>query len=353
MQLGKLAARGLVNAVSPGQLVHIMDQSSNRRFLVDTGAAFSVFAHSSPGPPCEPALAGAASQSIPCWGEQQFQLSFTGKAFSWPFLLAAVQFPIIGVDFLCHFGLLVDPASNQLVDRLTMRAIPGCPPEPGVSFSMASSLQPSLQPSMAESLFSLASPQVHRSLHIGLPAGPPASSPPTGLYSSSPASTLHTGLLLVASTATCGMQVGASGSQRVNAPSGSHGVPLEAATQTGHPAASASWVAKLLGNFPDVVNASGSLSPPVHDVQHHIKTNGPPMASRFRRLEGAKLEASRKEFEAMESDGIVQRSTSPWAYPLHMEPKKDGSWRPCRDFRRLNRVTEADVYPLPNMLDFF
>jgi hypothetical protein len=30
----------------------------------------------------------------------------------------------------------------------------------------------------------------------------------------------------------------------------------------------------------------------------------------------------------------------------------DGSWRPCRDFWQLNLVTEPDVYPLPNMLDF-
>jgi hypothetical protein len=69
-------------------------------------------------------------------------------------------------------------------------------------------------------------------------------------------------------------------------------------------------------------------------------------------LEGAKLEAARKEFEVMEREGIVQRSTSPWASPLHMVPKKDGTWRPCGDFRRLNLVMEADVYPLPNMLDF-
>jgi hypothetical protein len=48
----------------------------------------------------------------------------------------------------------------------------------------------------------------------------------------------------------------------------------------------------------------------------------------------------------------VQRSTSPWASPLHMVMKKDGSWRPCGDFRRLNLVTEPDTYPLPNMLDF-
>ena len=35
-----------------------------------------------------------------------------------------------------------------------------------------------------------------------------------------------------------------------------------------------------------------------------------------------------------------------------MVRKADGSWRPCGDFRRLNLVTEPDVYTLPNMLDF-
>jgi hypothetical protein len=42
VQLGKLACRGLVNTVSPGGLVHVVDHLSNRRFLVDTGAVFSV-----------------------------------------------------------------------------------------------------------------------------------------------------------------------------------------------------------------------------------------------------------------------------------------------------------------------
>ena len=35
-----------------------------------------------------------------------------------------------------------------------------------------------------------------------------------------------------------------------------------------------------------------------------------------------------------------------------MVPKKDCSWRPCGNFRRLNLVTKPDRYPLPNMLDF-
>jgi hypothetical protein len=51
-----------------------------------------------------------------CWGEQRRQLSFHGRRFEWTFLLADVNFPIIGVDFLRHHSLLVDPAGSRLVD---------------------------------------------------------------------------------------------------------------------------------------------------------------------------------------------------------------------------------------------
>ncbi|MFN9978816.1 MAG: hypothetical protein ACK53Y_02820, partial [bacterium] len=53
--------------------------------------------------------------TIPCWGEKEFELSFDNKRFKWPLLLAAVKFPILGVDFLRHHRLLVDPAANCLV----------------------------------------------------------------------------------------------------------------------------------------------------------------------------------------------------------------------------------------------
>ncbi len=69
-------------------------------------------------------LAGPDSQSIPCWGERKTDLIFNGRRFAWTFLLADVQFPIIGVDFPRHFRLLVDIAAGRLVDTASSQSFP-------------------------------------------------------------------------------------------------------------------------------------------------------------------------------------------------------------------------------------
>jgi hypothetical protein len=100
------------------------------------------------------------------------------------------------------------------------------------------------------------------------------------------------------------------------------------------------------------VNLQKSLPATTKGVEHHIVTRGPSVTARFRRLEAEKLAAAKAEFLQLEKEGIVRRSDSPWASPLHMVRKPDGSWRPSGDYHRLNLVTEPDAYPLPNMMDF-
>jgi hypothetical protein len=99
LQLGKLASWGWLNTVTPSPLVHIENQLAKRRFLVDTGASFSIYPFSSKAAPTGPTLFGSAGKLILCWGEKSISMQFNNRKFTWTFLLAAVSFPIIGVDF--------------------------------------------------------------------------------------------------------------------------------------------------------------------------------------------------------------------------------------------------------------
>ena len=49
--------------------------------------------------------------------------------------------------------------------------------------------------------------------------------------------------------------------------------------------------------------------------------------------------------------GIIRPSKSSWAAPALMIKKPNGSFRMCIDYRRLNKVTIKDVYPLPRIQD--
>jgi hypothetical protein len=91
---------------------------------------------------------------------------------------------------------------------------------------------------------------------------------------------------------------------------------------------------------------------PILGVEHHIHNGShPPVIAKSRCLDPEKLQIAKAEFKRLESTGIIHRSKSPWASPLHMVPKKDGSWRPCGYYCCLNLVTTLDKYPLPNMQD--
>ena len=77
----------------------------------------------------------------------------------------------------------------------------------------------------------------------------------------------------------------------------------------------------------------------------------PPIKQQPYRTPVVHREKIAKLVEEMQQQEIIQPSSSPWASPVVLVPKKDGTDRFCIDYRRLNAVTRKDVYPLPRIDD--
>lgn len=72
-----------------------------------------------------------------------------------------------------------------------------------------------------------------------------------------------------------------------------------------------------------------------------------PIKSRAYRAPHAQLENIENLIDEMLENKIVSPSNSPWASPVVIIKKKDGTDRFCIDYRKLNNLTVKDNYPIP------
>jgi hypothetical protein len=114
-----------VCTITTGRLF-ITDRNTKRQFLVDTGSDLCVY-------PCrliprhmervDYDLCAANGSTIHTYGWLPLSLNLgLCRDFTWRFVVANVTHPIIGMDFLSHFGLLVHCRNNCLLDGVTMSA---------------------------------------------------------------------------------------------------------------------------------------------------------------------------------------------------------------------------------------
>lgn len=83
---------------------------------------------------------------------------------------------------------------------------------------------------------------------------------------------------------------------------------------------------------------------------HNIDTgDSPPIRQYPRRLPYHYRDEVDKQVKDMLSQRVIQPSISPWASPVVLVKKKDGSYRFCIDYRKLNLVTKQNAKPLQLM----
>lgn len=105
----------------------------------------------------------------------------------------------------------------------------------------------------------------------------------------------------------------------------------------------------LLSDFQDVL----CDVPGFTDVDSHRIDVGDAVPSRSHpyRMGPERKKALDEEISKLLESGKIEPSSSPWASPVVMVPKRGGTYRMCIDYRKLNSVTKIDAYPMPSVDD--
>ena len=102
----------------------------------------------------------------------------------------------------------------------------------------------------------------------------------------------------------------------------------------------------------DVFSAKGEPTGQCGLTELRIKTRGAPICQKEYRTPLSKCKLIDAAIREMLEDGVIRPSSSPWASPVTLVPKKDGSIRFCVD-KKLNSKAEKDTCPLHLIQDIF
>ncbi|UYV77041.1 K02A2.6-like [Cordylochernes scorpioides] len=115
-----------------------------------------------------------------------------------------------------------------------------------------------------------------------------------------------------------------------------------------------SQVLTLLSGYGEMFTAQDEYKGRTHLVKHQIKTTSDiPIRKNPYRVSLKERNIISDQINSMLKNGIISHSSSPWASPIILVKKKNGTFRFCVDYRNLNSVTVKDQYPLPRIDDCF
>ena len=103
---------------------------------------------------------------------------------------------------------------------------------------------------------------------------------------------------------------------------------------------------RVIEEYQDVFSKEGNPISSTSLVEQEIHTTGLPIRLPFRRQNPIVRDIEQQQVKEMLRDEVIRPSTSPWASPVVMVKKKDGSMRFCVDFSKMN-----DAHPLPRIDD--
>jgi hypothetical protein len=88
-------------------------------------------------------------------------------------------------------------------------------------------------------------------------------------------------------------------------------------------------------------------SVPGYDHQIPLVPNATPVNARPYKYSPHHKNEIERQVKELLTAGLITRSSSPFASPVLLVLKKDGNWRLCVDYRKLNAITVKNRFPMP------